>query len=516
MLPNHAPLVGGRAVRHARGAAPGPDRPRHRSRARHRSGHGPRPAPRPTLAVHRGRVPGAAGRAARLLRGHFPEGHPYRHITAVPGAGLPPGPVAARLERLQRARGRRARACRSPSPTTSRPATPTRPSPRTAAQLPAVRGPRPSPTSCSASTVVCADDRRAGRAGWPGSGAAGLRAAAQRTARAGSRHPRRRPRTSTRALEREIARSWTASHVVGGPDTVRERLLDAGRAHRRRRADDHDHGPRPRRARSAPTSWSPRSWSSPPPERPRRCPNVAGVSELEAADQAVTAALDAGARYADARVMHRRHESMSARNGDVESVDQHADSGIGVRALVGSGWGFFAIADLGRPRACAPRARAPPRSPPRAPLVARADVGAACPASRSPDRGRASARSTRSRCRSPTRATCWCGRRRRCASTAPTSPRASTSCGRRAKWFVSSEGHRIDQHIRESGAGIMATAIGDGETQRRSYPAARGQYGTQGWELVEELDLEAHAARVGVGGHASCSPRRRARAARRR
>ena len=36
------------------------------------------------------------------------------------------------------------------------------------------------------------------------------------------------------------------------------------------------------------------------------------------------------------------------------------------------------------------------------------------------------------------------------------------------KWFVSSEGHRIEQHVRESGAGIMATAIGDGETQRRS------------------------------------------------
>jgi TldD protein len=65
------------------------------------------------------------------------------------------------------------------------------------------------------------------------------------------------------------------------------------------------------------------------------------------------------------------------------------------------------------------------------------------------------------------------------------------------KWFVSSEGHRIDQHVRECGAGIMATAIGDGETQRRSYPAARGQYATRGWEFVDALDLGAHAARVG-------------------
>src|SRR4029453_15504753 len=56
--------------------------------------------------------------------------------------------------------------------------------------------------------------------------------------------------------------------------------------------------------------------------------------------------------------------------------------------------------------------------------------------------------------------------------------------------------HRVDQRIRECGAGISSTAIGDGETQRRSYPSYRGQYGTRGWELVTELDLGAHAARV--------------------
>jgi TldD protein len=66
------------------------------------------------------------------------------------------------------------------------------------------------------------------------------------------------------------------------------------------------------------------------------------------------------------------------------------------------------------------------------------------------------------------------------------------------KWFVSSEGHRIDQHIRECGGGIDATVIGDGETQRRSYPSYRGQYGTQGWELVRSLDLLAHAERIAV------------------
>ena len=58
--------------------------------------------------------------------------------------------------------------------------------------------------------------------------------------------------------------------------------------------------------------------------------------------------MDAGARYADARVMERRYEAMAARNGEVESVTQDEDAGVGVRALVGSGWGFFATPDLTR------------------------------------------------------------------------------------------------------------------------------------------------------------------------
>jgi TldD protein len=38
--------------------------------------------------------------------------------------------------------------------------------------------------------------------------------------------------------------------------------------------------------------------------------------------------------------------------------------------------------------------------------------------------------------------------------------------------------------------------VGENETQIRSYPGIRGQYGTRGWELIRELDLPAHAARI--------------------
>ncbi|HEU4673503.1 MAG TPA: DNA gyrase modulator, partial [Candidatus Limnocylindrales bacterium] len=61
------------------------------------------------------------------------------------------------------------------------------------------------------------------------------------------------------------------------------------------------------------------------------------------ATAAVEAALSAGARYADARAMETRAEEIAARNGVVESLERSERAGIGVRALIGSSWGFFAV-----------------------------------------------------------------------------------------------------------------------------------------------------------------------------
>ena len=96
---------------------------------------------------------------------------------------------------------------------------------------------------------------------------------------------------------------------------------------------------------------------------------------------------------------------------------------------------------------------------------------------------------------SPSGPTCSWARRGDAATPAPLA-QASHQIWDTEKWFASSEGSRIDQHIVECGAVIDATAIGDGETQRRSYPGVRGQYGTRGWELVRELDLLGNAARI--------------------
>ncbi len=197
-----------------------------------------------------------------------------------------------------------------------------------------------------------------------------------------------------------------------------------------------------------------------------------------------------------ARVMHRRHEAMTARNGDVESVSQDADSGIGVRALVGSGWGFFAVPDLAD-RAVADAGRRAAEIAAASALVARPATGMAP--------SEVATGSWASACRTDPFTVSLADKGDLLVRATATMLEHGADLAEglyqlweARKWFVSSEGHRIDQHVRESGAGIMATAIGDGETQRRSYPAARGQYGTEGWELVERIDLEAHAARVGA------------------
>jgi TldD protein len=216
------------------------------------------------------------------------------------------------------------------------------------------------------------------------------------------------------------------------------------------------------------------------------------MSQFDAATAAVEGALAAGARYADARVMHRRTESMTARNGEVEDLSQGEDAGLGVRALVGSSWGFFAIPELDQARRAGERATEIAKAsalvpgPPVDLLDAPAQQASWSSGCRIDPLGVALA----------TKGDLITGVTAEAHRMGADLAESSYQVWDTRKWFVSSLGHRIDQHIRECGAGLSVTVIGEGETQRRSYPAVRGQFGTQGWELVEELDLAAHATRI--------------------
>src|SRR6185295_3043850 len=70
-------------------------------------------------------------------------------------------------------------------------------------------------------------------------------------------------------------------------------------------------------------------------------------------------------------------------------------------------------------------------------------------------------------------------------------------CQREDKVFASTEGAYIEQELYETGCGIEATAVDEGEVQNRSYPNSVGRHqGTEGWEFVERYDLAGNATRV--------------------
>src|SRR5947207_15898578 len=76
---------------------------------------------------------------------------------------------------------------------------------------------------------------------------------------------------------------------------------------------------------------------------------------------------------------------------------------------------------------------------------------------------------------------------------------ASLDFYRRHTFYASSEGAAIEQTVVNSGGGIEATAIGDGEMQRRSFPNSfRGHITAAGWEHIPPLGLVAEAERVGT------------------
>ncbi|WP_370615208.1 TldD/PmbA family protein [Mumia sp. Pv 4-285] len=75
---------------------------------------------------------------------------------------------------------------------------------------------------------------------------------------------------------------------------------------------------------------------------------------------------------------------------------------------------------------------------------------------------------------------------------------AGLNAKRQHRHLGNSEGSRQHQHFVETGGGVIATASGHGDVQRRSYPNSfHGNTAGAGWEYVATLDLAAQAVRVG-------------------
>jgi TldD protein len=217
---------------------------------------------------------------------------------------------------------------------------------------------------------------------------------------------------------------------------------------------------------------------------------------FDIATAAVEGALAAGATYADARAVLGSTEHLGARDGVLESLRRSDSFGVGVRALFGSSWGFFATADVsevdarraGGEAAAIAKASAQVPGPP----IQLADVDVQQAHWDSGWTELPSSVSTSVKADLLIAATAGMA-----AVPGVAVAEATYTSWDTEKWFISSQGHRISQHIVECGAGMSATAAGEAETQRRSYSGIGGHYGTRGFEIVRDADLIGNAQRVG-------------------
>jgi TldD protein len=216
-------------------------------------------------------------------------------------------------------------------------------------------------------------------------------------------------------------------------------------------------------------------------------------------DRALNLAQVQGASYADMRVVQRRTQNITVKNGVVEALSDNESQGFGVRVIVDGAWGFASSAVL---------------APDEVDRVTALAV----------DIGRASALFATGGVKlgPPVAHT---GTYRTAIQVDPwavsldekidlllqadrglrATPGVRVATSNLAFWkenkvFGNSEGAFLQQEIIESGGGIEATAVDpeEGQVQKRSYPNSFGRdQRTQGWEAILEMDLPRHAGRVG-------------------
>ncbi len=203
-----------------------------------------------------------------------------------------------------------------------------------------------------------------------------------------------------------------------------------------------------------------------------------------------------GARYADARLSTLSTEDVKVRNGSVETLSSGVERGIGIRVLVGNGWGFAGDSDDSE--------EALRRAADRALEAARASHITA----------------TRDIVLSPVEPVegTWASSYEIDPFSIPINQKldhlfAATeplrgdkrihqvsgglSSFRLEKTLATSEGSWIEQSTTETGAGIEVIALEGDEFQRRSFPnSAGGDFQARGWELVESLDLIGNGPRI--------------------
>jgi TldD protein len=212
---------------------------------------------------------------------------------------------------------------------------------------------------------------------------------------------------------------------------------------------------------------------------------------------AVEAARKAGADHADARAGTDEHESLTVRNQEMEGIDRSTSTGLGIRVLVGGRWGFASTSrleeeEINRAAELAVQIAKAAHRLPGDPVVL-SPVEPVVDSWRSPMKEDPFTVSLEEKVALLMEAT-----RRMQQVQGVTFAEGGLDFFRRSTWFASSDGAAIDQVVLHSGGGIEATAVGDGDMQRRSFPNSfRGHIAAAGWEHIRTLGLIEEAERIG-------------------
>jgi TldD protein len=221
-------------------------------------------------------------------------------------------------------------------------------------------------------------------------------------------------------------------------------------------------------------------------------------------DPLIATALDTasarGAEYADIRLVSNREQRIVMRNGVVETMTADESVGLGIRAVFRGAWGFASTREL--------TGEAADQAAAQAVQIARASAsqnGTGMTAAQllgSPVSSRGSYVTPISvdpfAAPLEDKLALLLEADREMASVPQVTARmANVVFIREERSFANTEGALVTQTIYEAGGGVQATAVGNGETQRRSYPQSHGrQQGCAGWEYVVAMDLPGNARRT--------------------
>ncbi len=213
------------------------------------------------------------------------------------------------------------------------------------------------------------------------------------------------------------------------------------------------------------------------------------------AAHALNVARQGGARYADIRIVTRREQVASVKNGNVDGIGDSDSQGFGVRVLLGDAWGFASSAyvsksEIERVTALALRiAKASALVP-----GERVDLGVPVTSTgkyTTPIRIDPFAISLEQKLNLLFQADEIIRR-----NAGVKVSEGNIIAVRNDKVFANSDGAFVEQTIFESGGAIAATAVNDTEVQVRSHPNSFRYQGTGGWEYVRDADFPGNAERV--------------------